>query len=132
MQNLFTKPDSKKCFSQNLFTKPSDSKKCFSQNLFAKPSDSSLYAFSLYCNAEDDFDRKINSYLFFVRILRMVGCVYRLSAPHLNFSITSVSSVELQRETLILICRWVFHYQTTQILVIPRCCFAEAEKSTKF
>ena len=45
------------------------------------------------------------------------------TAPHLNFSITYKRSVEFQMEIKI-ICRRGFGSQTTQIVVISRCCFA--------
>ena len=45
------------------------------------------------------------------------------AAPHLNFSITYKRSAEFQMEIKI-ICRRGFGSQTTQIVVISRCCFA--------
>ena len=45
------------------------------------------------------------------------------TAPHLNFSITYKRSFAFQMETKI-ICRRRFGSQTTQIVVISRCCFA--------
>ena len=45
------------------------------------------------------------------------------TAPHLNFSITYKRSIEFQMEIKI-ICRRGFSSQTTQIVVISRCCFA--------
>ena len=45
-----------------------------------------------------------------------------LTAPHLNLSITYKRSLEFQMEIKI-ICRRGFGSQTTQIVVILRCCF---------
>ena len=51
-------------------------------------------------------------------------CLPSLQEPNLNFNITCASSFKFQRETKIICCR-DFRSQTTQILVILRCCFAE-------
>lgn len=48
-------------------------------------------------------------------------CLPSLMAPHLNFSITYIGSFKFQIE----INRHGFHLQTTPVLVISRCCFAE-------
>ena len=57
----------------------------------------------------------------------MAACLY-LFLPQeqicLNFSLTYVSSFQFQMEIKI-VCHCGFHSQTTQILVISRCCFAE-------
>ena len=50
-------------------------------------------------------------------------CLPSHTAPHLNFSIAYKRSVEFQMEIKI-ICRRGFGLQTTQIVVISRCCFA--------
>ena len=49
-------------------------------------------------------------------------CLLSHAAPHPNFSITCERSVEFQLEIKI-ICRCGFCSQTTQIVVISRCCF---------
>lgn len=51
-------------------------------------------------------------------------CLPSLREANLNFNITCISSFKFQRETKIICCR-DFRSQTTQILVILRCCFAE-------
>ena len=50
-------------------------------------------------------------------------CLLSHTAPHLNFSIAYTRSVEFQMKMKI-ICRRGFGLQTTQIVVISRCCFA--------
>ena len=50
-------------------------------------------------------------------------CLPSHTAPHLYFSITYKRSLEFQMEIKI-ICRRGFGSQTTQIVVISRCCFA--------
>ena len=50
-------------------------------------------------------------------------CLPSHRAPQLNFSITYKRSVEFEMEIKI-ICRSGFGSQTTQVVVISRCCFA--------
>ena len=49
-------------------------------------------------------------------------CLPSHRVPHLNFSVTYKRSVEFEMEKII--CRSGFGSQTTQIVVISRCCFA--------
>ena len=69
-------------------------------------------------NAREDVDWEMN-FKPSIRISEMVACVYRL-----NFSMTYKSGVEFQME-LKIIYRRGFRSQTTQNLVISRCCFAK-------
>ena len=63
----------------------------------------------------------------------MAAFVYHLIRRHtLNFSITYKISIEFQMEIKI-ICHRGFGSQTTQIVVISRCCLlGTAKKCTKF
>ena len=65
---------------------------------------------------------KINKYLWFE--YRGCICSTSLKAPHLNFSNTFVSNIELQMQTL-KICSEGFGSQSANILAISRCRLVE-------
>ena len=74
-------------------------------------------------NAKEDVDCNMNIY-FSQSFENGWICLLSLMALHLNFSLTYIRSIEFHRE-IKLICRRGFPSQTTQILAILRCWFAD-------
>lgn len=54
----------------------------------------------------------------------MADCLPSRTAPHLNFSLTYVNSVEIHLETW-MICRLAYRTQSTETVLISCCCSNE-------